>query len=121
MTQVLALRPFVPAEDVAKSKRFYQALGFRVTHEDDSVTVLKLEAYSFILTRFYAKAAAENSVVQMLVRDVDAWWQAAQPEMLVATFGVRRPRAPSVQSWGSKVGFLFDPSGVLWHIAEVPF
>ncbi len=27
----------------------------------------------------------------------------------------------ALQPWGLKVGFVFDPSGVLWHVAEAPF
>ncbi len=27
----------------------------------------------------------------------------------------------TLQSWGLKVGFVVDPSGVLWHVAEAPF
>jgi catechol 2,3-dioxygenase-like lactoylglutathione lyase family enzyme len=121
MDDVLALRPFVPARDVAASKRFYGALGFVATHEDESVTILKLGSFSFILQSFYVKEFAENLMVQLLVRDGDAWWRRVDAEKLVAEFGVRAPKAPAMQDWGMKVGFLFDPSGVLWHVAEVPF
>ena len=122
MDQVLALRPFLPAKDFALSKRFYQALGFVQTLEDDHIAILKLGSFSFILQKFFAKEAAENQMVQMLVRDADAWWQHhVDGAKLVAEFAVKPPRTPAIQSWGMKVGFLFDPSGVLWHVAEVPF
>jgi hypothetical protein len=121
MDQILALRPFVPAKDFDLSKRYYQALGFRLTHEDDSIAILKFDNFSFILQNYYAKEFAENFMVQLLVRDVDAWWKQIQPDMLVSEFAVNAPRAPAMQSWGMKVGFIFDPSGVLWHVSEVPF
>ena len=121
MDQVLALRPFVPAQDFALSKRFYAALGFRATHEDSDVAMLKLGAFSFILQNFYDPGLAGNLMVQLLVRDADAWWQGVDMAALTAEYGVKPPRAPAVQSWGLKVGFLFDPSGVLWHVAEAPF
>ena len=121
MNQVLALRPFVPARDYALSKRFYQALGFRVTHEDENVTLLKLGAFSFILQNYDHPQAAEHMMVQLLVRDVEAWWRDVDPAAAVQGFDVKPPRPPAVQSWGLKVGFIFDPSGVLWHVAEVPF
>jgi len=121
MEQVLGLRPFVPAKDRAVSTRFYHALGFATTHEDGGVTILKQEAFSFILQEFYVKEFAENLMVQLLVRDADAWWARVDGAALAAEFGVRAPRAPTMQEWGMKVGFLFDPSGVLWHVAEVPF
>jgi len=121
MTQTLALRPFVPAKDFELSQRFYQALGFRLTHAEESIAMLKLEGFSFILQNHYTQEFAENFMLQLLVRDVDAWWQDVQPERLVEQFDIKPPRAPKMQEWGMKVGFIFDPSGVLWHVAEAPF
>ena len=121
MDPVLALRPFVPAKDFSLSKRFYQALDFRLTHEDESIAILKLGSFSFLLQNFYVKDFAENCMVQLLVRDLEAWWQCIDIAKLVAEFGVKPARAPAVQSWGMNVGFIFDPSGVLWHVAEAPF
>lgn len=118
---ILALRPFVPARDYDLSVRFYEALGFVPTHRDDDVTILKLGSFSFILQNHYVAAFAENCMIQILVRDADAWWAKADPFRLVADFGVKLPKAPAMQSWGLKVGFVYDPSGVLWHLAEAPF
>jgi uncharacterized glyoxalase superfamily protein PhnB len=122
METVLAIRPFVPARDFDLSKRFYQAIGFALTYSDDSIAFLKLNGHSVILQKFYVQAFAENLMLQALVRDVDAWWTSRiDAARLVADFGVKPPQPPAMQSWGMKVGFIFDPSGVLWHIAETPF
>jgi catechol 2,3-dioxygenase-like lactoylglutathione lyase family enzyme len=121
MEHVLTLRPFVPAKDFAVSKRFYQAMGFTLTGEADKVAFLKLGEFSFILQDFYVQAFAENFMMQVLVRDADAWWRQLDSARLVAEFGIPGPRAPAKQSWGLKVGFIVDPSGVLWHIAEALF
>ena len=121
MDQVLGIRPFVPAKDFALSRRFYAALGFAETHTDASVVILKLGGFSFILQDVYVAEFADNCMVQLLVRDVGAWWAGLDPAKLVAEFAIREPRAPAMQDWGLKVGFLFDPAGVLWHVAEVPF
>ncbi len=119
--QVLALRPFVPARDLALSKRFYAALGFSVTHEETELAILKQGSFSFILQDFYVQALAENFMLQMLVRDLDAWWARVEAVDLAAEFGVKPPRAPAMQPWGKRVGFIFDPAGVLWHVAGVAF
>jgi len=121
MEQVLALRPFVPAKDYALSKRYYEALGFRPTIEEDQVTILKMESFSFILQNFYEQSLAENLMLQLLVHDGEAWWKAHDPARLVESFAVKAPKPPAMQPWGLKVGFIFDPSGVLWHVAEAPF
>lgn len=56
-----------------------------------------------------------------MVRDADAWWGGVDLAALVAGFRGKAPRAPAVQPWGLKVGLSFDPSGVLWRVAEAPF
>ena len=121
MDHILGLRPFVPAKDFALSKRFYGLLGFVLTHEDGQIAILKLESFSFILQDYYVPEFADNCMLQLLVRDVEAWWRRVDAAALVAEFAVKPPRPPAMQSWGMKVGFLFDPSGVLWHVAEVLF
>ncbi len=97
MDSILALRPFVPAKDRAVSKAFYQALGFRATLEDKDITILKLESFSFILQNYYVKEFAEHCVIQMLVRNADAWWQRAEPARLVGEFAIPEPRPPAIQ------------------------
>jgi len=39
---------------------------------------------------------------------------------LAARYGVENPRAPKLEPWGLTVAYVFDPSGVLWHFAELP-
>ena len=121
MELILALRPFVPARDYALSQRFYQRLEFRLTHSDDNVAFFKHGPFGFILQNFYLKDMAENFVMQLMVRDVDSWWARVEPDKLAEEFGVRPAQAPEMQPWGLRVGFVFDPSRVLWHIAEAPF
>jgi uncharacterized glyoxalase superfamily protein PhnB len=118
---ILALRPFVPARDSARSRQFYERIGFAATHADDTIVILKQGSFSFILQNYYVAEWADNCMVQMLVRDADAWWSRhIATQDLVLDFGVKPPRPPAIQSWGLKVGFLFDPSGVLWHVGEAP-
>ncbi len=121
MDSILAMRPFVPSKDFEQSIAFYQALGFVKTLEDDTIAILKLESFSFILSKFYAQQLAENFMMQILVRNADHWWQRVDADHLVTTFGIPQPRPPAMQPWGMKVGFIVDPAGVLWHVAESLF
>ena len=121
MDGVLALRPFVPSKDFQVSLAFYEALGFQVAHKNSSIAVLKLGEFGFVLQNFYVQEHATNTMVQLLVRDVDTWWASSlDAAALVAKFGVKQPIPPTMQHWGLRVGFVFDPSGVLWHIAQIP-
>ncbi|WP_213980282.1 VOC family protein [Sphingomonas sp. dw_22] len=114
-----ALRPFVPGgKDFALSKRFYQALGFRIIFEADQVAGLACDSGQFLLQDHYAKDWAENFMMQLVVADLDAWWAHIETLDLAGGFGVQPPRAPVMQPWGLRVAYVFGPCGELWHIAQ---
>lgn len=110
------IRPFVPAKDFAVSKAFYQAIGFTIIYQDDGVAIMDYQGAGFLLQNYYVKAFAHNSMHQLFVSNLDEWWP--RTEGLKAQFGIAEPKAPAMQPWGIRVGFLVDPSGVLWHVAE---
>ena len=122
------LRPFVPARDHARSHAFYSALGFEAHPIGPTMTHFQLGRFAFILENYdyespgyNAQAFAENFVMHMMVDDVDAWWRHVGALNLAERFGVQAPRAPKDEPWGLRVMYLFDPAGVLWHVAtEVP-
>lgn len=112
-----AARPFLPAQDFAVSKAFYERLGFTKLLDGD-VAIFAVGAGAFILQNYYQKHWAENCMMQLMVDDLDAWWAHIGTLDLPGAFGCQPPRAPAMQSWGLRVAYVFDPCGVLWHIAE---
>ena len=110
-------RAFVPAKDFAVSRAFYEALGFPKLL-DGEVAIFSVGEGAFILQNFYVGQHAGNFVMQLMVDDLDAWWAHIEALDLPAKFSVRPPRPPALQPWGLRVAFLFDPAGVLWHIAQ---
>jgi catechol 2,3-dioxygenase-like lactoylglutathione lyase family enzyme len=113
------IRPFVPGgKDFALSKRFYLALGFRITFEADQVAGFACDSGQFLLQDFHVKEWAENFMMQLVVADLDAWWAHIEALDLPGNFGVQPPRPPAMQPWGLRIAYVFDPSGVLWHIAQ---
>jgi uncharacterized glyoxalase superfamily protein PhnB len=117
---IKALRPFVPAKDFAISKQFYADIGFRVEALGDSVAAMHLGPYSFLLQDYYNEEWAANFMMHMMVDDLDAWWQHLAALDLASRYGVKSPRAPKLESWDLNVAYMFDPAGVLWHIAAEP-
>jgi uncharacterized glyoxalase superfamily protein PhnB len=111
------LRPFLPAKDFNLSKSFYETLGFEKLL-DAEVAIFAAGSGGFILQRHYQKEFAENFMMQLMVDDLDAWWAHIEALDLPGKFGVPSPRAPAMQPWGLRVAYLFDPSGVLWHVAQ---
>ncbi len=111
------VRPFMPAKDFSISKSFYEALGFEKLLDGD-VAIFKAGSGGFILQRHYQKEWAENFMMQLMVDDLDAWWAHIQGLDLPGKFKVKPPSAPAMQPWGLRTAYVFDPSGVLWHVCE---
>ena len=110
-------RPFLPTQDFDRSTRFYEALGFEKVL-DSEVAIFNAGSGGFILQRGYDKAWAENSMMQLMVDDLDAWWAHLQALDLPARFDVQAPKAPAMQPWGLRVAYVYDPCGVLWHVSQ---
>jgi len=117
LTSTALARPFLPTRDFDLSKRFYEALGFEKLL-DSEVAIFRLGSGGFILQRRFVEQWAENCMMQLMVDDVDAWWEHVTRLELPERFGVRPPQPPRLQPWGLRVLYLTDPSGVLWHVAE---
>jgi hypothetical protein len=111
------VRPFIPAKEFDLSKRFYEALGFEKVLDGD-VAIFNAGSGGFILQNYYQKEWAENFMMQLMVDDLDAWWEHITALDLSGRFGVQPPKAPAMQPWGLRIAFIADPSGVLWHVAE---
>jgi len=112
-----AARAFLPARDFERSKAFYEALGFTKLLDGD-VAIFSVGSSAFILQRNYVQTWAENCMMQLMVDDLDSWWAHVESLDLAAAFGVQPPRAPAMQPWGLRVLYIFDPSGVLWLVAQ---
>jgi len=111
------VRPFVPAKDFDLSKRFYEALGFEKLL-DGEVAIFGAASGGFILQRYYQKNWAENTMLQLMVDDLDQWWDHLSSLDLPSQFGVQAPKPPAMQPWGLRVAYVYDPSGVLWHVCQ---
>ena len=110
-------RPFLPTKDMDISRAFYEALGFKIVL-DSEVVIFEVGATSFILQRYYEKTWAENTMMQLIVDDLDARWTQIAALDLATNFKVQAPKPPKLQPWGLRVAFIYDPCGILWHFAE---
>ena len=71
--QVTEIKAFVPAKDFERSKQFYRDIGFTLASEGGGVAYLHFEHASFLLQDFCTESLAENFMMHMLVKDVEAW------------------------------------------------
>ncbi len=73
---VKEFKVYMPAKDFEKSKRFYQALGFKMSEGWGGTADFELNGCSFRLQDYYVKEWAENFMVKIGVDDIKAWHRA---------------------------------------------
>jgi uncharacterized glyoxalase superfamily protein PhnB len=117
---VNSIAAFVPSKDFETSRNFYIDLGFENTWGDDSACGLQIDGQDIILQNFYVKDHSENFMMSLRVDDANAWWERIQALGLKEKYQLGIASPPAMQPWGILVLYLTDPSGVLWHIAEIP-
>jgi uncharacterized glyoxalase superfamily protein PhnB len=117
---VNSIAAFVPSKDFETSRNFYIDLGFENTWGDDSACGLQIDGQDIILQNFYVKDHSENFMMSLRVDDANAWWERIQALGLKEKYQLGIASPPAMQPWGILVLHLTDPSGVLWHIAEIP-
>jgi len=112
---VIEVKAFVPARDFELSMQFYQALGFTRASVVDGIAYFHCGSASFLLQDFFVPEHTDNYQMHLLVEDVGDWHR--QATEVACRFGVRIGE-PEDRSWGMRDFTLFDPSGVLWRIAQ---
>jgi hypothetical protein len=119
----IELKAHVPAKDFELSKQFYQDIGFTLCWCNGGLALLHYGPHgilglpAFLLQDHYTKEFAENLQMQLLVKDVDAWWALIQAKQIAEKYGVSAG-PPGDRDWKIRDLTLFDPSGVLWRIAQ---
>lgn len=111
----LSIRDFkvyVPAKDFELSKRFYSALGFKMSAGWGGTADFELNGYRFRLQDYYVKDWADNFMVVIGVEDAEAWHLHVCMIAASGDFAGVRVKPPEIVD-GSLVLHVWDPSGVL--------
>lgn len=114
----LDVKVFVPSKDLDVSQRFYEAVGWRCNWRVDGLAELELADKRLYLQQFYAKEWAENFMIYIDVDDVDAWFMHLSRIVDSGEFENVRVKPPTIESYGAKVTYAYDPCGVLLHFAQ---
>lgn len=115
--RVTEIKAFVPAKDFELSKQFYKDLGFTMASDGGGVAYFHRGDASFLLQDFCAESLADNFMMHLLVEDVDAWWHHLAASGVASKYRVKITEIET-QPWRMRDFCLFDPSGVLWRIAQ---
>ena len=69
-------------------KQFYRDIGFALASDSDGIAYFHHENVSFRLQNFYVKELANNSMLHLLVENVDAWWEKLQESRIGGKYGL---------------------------------
>ncbi|MEM7332359.1 MAG: VOC family protein [Chloroflexota bacterium] len=121
MTQPTAkdVKAFVPAKNFSESLNFYQALGWKLNWQNGGLAELELAGNRFFLQDFYFKKLAENFMLYVNVNDAQGWWEHVSAVLESGEFPTARAQQPKHETYGATVTYVWDPSGVLLHFAEI--
>ncbi|MCQ8878829.1 VOC family protein [Pseudoalteromonas shioyasakiensis] len=111
------IKAFVPAKNFQLSWQFYSDLGFELSWQGADIACFFHGDCSFLLQDFYNQAHAENFMMHLLVKDVDAWHQHLIAQGIAEKYQVKITE-PFVQPWNIKDFVIYDPAGVLWRIGQ---
>ncbi len=112
--EVRDIRAFIPSKDYEASKRFYQALGFKMSPTSGDLSIFEAGNSTFFLQRYYNKDFADNLMLQLIVSDIDE----AHAD-LSQIHGHDFRYDPIIEEPWGKVIYMWGPSGELWHITEL--
>jgi catechol 2,3-dioxygenase-like lactoylglutathione lyase family enzyme len=115
--RVIEVKAFVPARDFELSKQFYRDLGFTMASDGDGIAYFHHGDASFLLQDFHTEELCRNFMMHLLVEDVDAWREAVEDAGIAAKYGTKVGPVEH-RPWRMRDFVLFDPSGVLWRIAQ---
>jgi hypothetical protein len=112
MPAIRDFKVYMPARDFELSKRFYSALGFKMSEGWGGTADFELNGSRFRLQNYYVKDWAENFMVVIGVDDVPDWHRHVQSVAASGQFGNVRVAEPEAVD-DSLVLHVWDPSGVL--------
>ena len=112
------IKPFIGSKNFEESRDFYLALGWRLNWEQENLAELELGGCRFYLQRYYQRKWCENSMLHITVEDAEAWYQHVQAVLERRSYGAARVNAPKEESYGALVTYVWDPAGILLHLAQ---
>jgi hypothetical protein len=113
----IEIKAFVPATDFELSKSFYLALGFEIPWASADLAYVRYRETSFLLQAFSAPELVKNYQMHLLVESADDWHAHVVASGVAQRFAVDIG-PPADRPWMMRDFTFFDPSGVLWRVAQ---
>ena len=112
-----SIRAFIGAKNFDESRNFYLDLGFEEIKTAFKMSYFKLGDFGFYLQDAYVKDWVDNSMLFLEVDNLQQHLEMINSLQLDKRYEKVRVTNISYNDWGNEF-FVYDPSGVLWHIGE---
>ena len=112
------LKTFIGSADFSISKEFYLALGFQINWEKENLIEFEISGCKFLLQNYYDKSWCENMMMHLTVDDLASFYSHINKIITNTKYGLAKCQAPQNENYGASIAYFWDPSGVLWHLAE---
>lgn len=112
-----SIRSFIGATDFDISRQFYKDFGFEEVPLGPRMSYFRMGAFGFYLQNAYVKDWVMNSMLFLEVEDLASRLAEIQSLHLDKTYQGVKVTEIVYNDWGNEF-FVYDPSGILWHIGE---
>ncbi len=115
--KIKSIRTFIGAKDFNISRNFYIDLGFKEVPLGSKMSYFGMGDFGFYLQNAYVKNWVNNSMVFLEVTDLKQHFIEVNALQLDTKYKEVRVTKIHYNDWGNEF-FIYDPSGILWHIGE---
>lgn len=115
--QPKSIRTFIGAKQYHQSRQFYLDIGFEEYKTSEKMSYFRLGTLGFYLQDYYVKDWVENSMIFLEVDNLTLHHTYLNNLKLNEKYPNVKLTSIQYNDWGNEF-FLYDPSGVLWHIGE---
>ena len=115
--QIKSIRTFIGAKDFETSRGFYREWGFEENEIGKDLSYFYLNNIGFYLQDYYVKNWISNTMAFLEIDNLDEYWKELRGKKLDKRFKNVKYIDPKEFEWGSE-GFVYDPSGILWHVGS---
>ena len=121
MREIHDFKPFVPSNDYATSKAFYEHISFKINWDDGDVCEIDTTfGYRFLLLPKNHNNYAHSLMLHFMVNSAQEWYDYFLQIGLASKFPGTKVAEPDLKPWGLLITHVWDPAGVLLHFAERP-
>ena len=114
---IQSICPFIGAKDYELSRQFYRDFGFEEISVAPNMSYFRMGGFGFYLQEYFVKDWVDNSMVFLEVTNLKKQLALMKAKNLEAVHPRIRITEIHYNDWGNEF-FIYDPSGILWHIGE---